>query len=162
MPTRTPALRHRAADPAGRDGLRVGARAAAEGDDGLHAELRGKLHGLLEDAVVGLRRRRVRVQRIAVAAEGADDEVAPVDGLLERLQALVARQQRGGVRVGVPRVGPRPDLDRSEAEVDDIVQRFFERLLPEQDGEHPDLHAAPFTRTQRRVCDERSTASSTR
>jgi hypothetical protein len=85
-----------------------------------------------------------------VAAQRADDQTAAIDGLLERLQTPVARQQRGRVGQRVARIGPGPDFEGPEAQVDDVVQRFFERLLSKQDGEHSDFHRTPFTRTQRR------------
>ena len=106
----------------------------------LHAELRRQLHCLPEHRVVRPGDLLVRVDRVAVARQRADDEPAAGDGVLERLQLLLALQQLGRLAVAVARIGARADLDGLEAELLHVVERCFKWLVAEENREDPDLH----------------------
>ena len=67
--------------------------------------------GVAENGVVRLGDRRVGMERVAMAGEGADLQIAAGDRLLERLARRRVRQQLGRVAVGVAGVAAGADLD---------------------------------------------------
>jgi hypothetical protein len=104
------------------------------------------------------RDRFLGVDRIAVAAEGADDEAAPRHRLFERSQLAGVGQQRGRLAVRIAWIRAAADLHGFDTGILQIIERLLERLLPEQHREHADLHRA----TQLLAAAARSIASTTR
>src|SRR5262245_35152629 len=80
------------------------------------------------------------MDRVAVAAEGADRQASPIDRLLESLQLAVALQQFCRFAVCIAGIGARADLDRLESKLLDVVERFLEGLAAEQDCKDADFH----------------------
>src|SRR5262245_2351383 len=104
------------------------------------------------------------MQRIAVARQRADDQLALLDDILERLQLLIAGEKLRGIAVVVPGIRAGADFDRLHALLDQVIEDLLERFLPEQDGENADPHADSNlqTVTQRRARAAFSIAASTR
>ncbi len=128
---------------------RIPAWTPAEGDHLLDTEAAREVDGLLEDPVMIRRDLLVGMKRIPVAGEGADEEPAIVDRLLERLDLRVALEQLRRVAMGVARVGSRADLDGREPQLLQVVERLLERLVPEQDREYTDAHHRSSGKGQR-------------
>src|SRR5438132_10397823 len=80
------------------------------------------------------------MQRVAMAAQRADDQPAALDGLLERLQLRRILQERSRLAVRVAGIRAAADLHGADAERLEVVERLLEGLAAEQDREHADLH----------------------
>ena len=111
-----------------------------ERDHRRHLELLGQLHGIAVVAIVGFPDLASRMERVAVAGEGADLQSTGGNGLLEALPRRVVGEQGGGIGVGVARITADPDLDCLTARSRDVVQRLFERALAEEHRKDPDFH----------------------
>jgi hypothetical protein len=111
------------------------------------------------------------MQRIAVATERADDELPLFDRVSKRLQLLRIGEEHRRIAVRVPGIGSGTNLDRFDAQPDDVVESFLEGLAAEEHRKDPNLHSSSFlfpfsfflyTLTQRRVLDAFAIASITR
>ena len=133
-------VRPRACDPVGV--LRIGAvaGAAGEADYRVDAELLAHEDRVDEVVVVLFRDFLVRVDRIAVAAEGADLQAVPVHRLLELAERLLVVKKDLGLAVGVARVAAASDLDALGAGIRKIFHRFGGGKVAEQHADYSYFH----------------------
>src|SRR3954470_10535471 len=94
----------------------------------------------------------LRVQRVAVAAERADHQPAAGHRVAKGLELPLAGQELRRFAMRVARVGARANLYRLHAELDEIVERFLERLVAEEHCEDANLHAITCCRCLVSAC----------
>ena len=75
-----------------------------------------------------------------MARERADLEAARGDGDPEAAERGLVGEQLVRPAVRVARVVACADLDAVDARPDDPIERFLERMIPEEDREHAELH----------------------
>ena len=86
-------------------------RAAAHGDHRIHSQLVSQINALEEVVAMLLAPLRIGIHRISIAVQGADHQVAAVDGSLEFRSRPGIGQQQVGVAVGSLGKPPGGDLN---------------------------------------------------
>jgi len=92
--------------------------------------------------VVSLREVGVGMQRVPVAAEGADHEAALLDRVEQRLLLGLVAEQHVRVAVAVTGVVAGAELDGLDAERSDAVEHLLDRKICEESGKDAELHPA--------------------
>src|SRR5207302_10005961 len=131
-----------------------------------HLEYLREAHRLLPGRAVALTEPGIRMHRVPVLAEPADDEAARLDRVPIRLRLLSVGEQLVRLAVRVSRIVARAELHRVESQLDHLVEHLLERQVAVQDGEHAQLHidtslTMSSTSTHTPVASDRSTASTT-
>ena len=126
-------------------GSRVISGAAGERVHDPHLELIRELDGTPPRPMGRVRDLLLRMQGIAVLAEGADHESSiPHGGAESRHMRGIGKQDRG-IAMTVARVVPRAELDRGEPERSNAIQRLLEGQVLEENREDPELHGVAAT-----------------
>ena len=120
-------------------------RAARQQVDHGDFQLLRQPHRLFKNPMMLPRNLLVRMQRIALTGEGADEQTHLFDRFPIAIEILPVLQKLPGVAVCVTRISSGSHFDAVETGGGDLLDHLLEREILEQDREYPQFHGFDLT-----------------